>query len=198
MTVVKINGRALPFKEISIRQSLSTIASATITFPFSFVPRYRQYIEIFDDYDFPIFRGYIWQTTHIKSATKFQTQVTAYDPLILLKVSPFVGSYSGTLKDLTEWIADFLGVTPAVQSDAKVNVHYDKPQTKWDLLLDAFHFAGTSFYYSPHLNELREAGAEYPDKLTILAFSWSKRVELRIKENTDIVNVVKVTNVEGS
>jgi len=193
MAELYINCKKTEFTDISIKQYMNKISSASITTPFNDAVGYFDFVEIVEG-QFTLFRGYIVQLEHESKANQRLSKFTAYDPLIKLKNTTFIGGYSGYLQDLLNQLCDEINVVNAVSVDAKVNLRYENETNKYQLLKDAFHFAKTSFYYDPQTNELRDLTTSYDDVMTYLIFSWNKRVRILQTINDKIVNVVKVTN----
>jgi hypothetical protein len=193
MTELYVNGRKIEFTDISIKQYMNKISSASITTPFNDEIKYFDYVEIKEG-QFTLFRGYIVQLEHESKVNQRSSKFTAYDPLIKLKNTSFIGGYSGYLQDLLNQLCDEINIINAVSVNAKVNLRYENETNKYQLLKDAFHFAKTSFYYDSQTNELRDISTTYSDVITHLVFSWNKRVRMLQTINDKIVNVVKVTN----
>jgi len=192
MAELYINGKVTEFTDINIKQYMDKISSASMTTHFNDEIKYFDYVEIKEQ--FTLFRGHIVQLEHESKANQRLSKFTAYDPLIKLKNTAFIGGYSGYLQDLLNQLCDEINVINAVSVDAKVNLRYENETNKYQLLKDAFHFAKSSFYYDSQTNELRDISTSYSDVMTHLVFSWSNRVRMLQTINDKIVNVVKVTN----
>jgi len=148
-----------------------------------------------------VFNGFVYQANTTKTQTGYQLNVTLQDPLGKLVKLAYKGGFSGKLQDLIETeICPYINIKNRIQSDAIVNLRYEKEVTRFSLLHDACAIAryqtnpaSFGFYYNHRLNalcELNDPEAQEP----LVSISNRNRLSINQSHGYIIANIVQVRN----
>jgi len=193
MINVKINGLPVDWQSISINKYRNRVSMADLEVPIQTKASHFNKIQITQN-NSVLFNGIINKPEKTTEADRKIQKIDAYDPLFKLQKLQFGGGFSGYITDLIDILLDGTDVINNVQLDNKVNLRYESKTNRYAVLKEAFSYCKALFTYSHYNNELREDATDYGDKMAYTVVSWKNRTLCNEKINTDIVNVLKITN----